>query len=207
MSILKIDSSARLADSNSRQLTHYLTQQLIIERSQPLVERDLAQAPLPAISSEDLIDLHASRDEARTSLQQQRALSDQLIAELQAAETLIIGLPIYNFSVPASLKQWIDHICRAGHTFRYGANGPEGLLNIQRAFIVTAAGGVALGSDMDFASGYMEHICRFIGVKEVIQIDASGSKRNPELIIEQGREQIDRALESIYSPSITAESA
>lgn len=190
MSVLKIDSSARLEDSNSRKLTQYLVESL----AQPIVERDVAQQAWPAMSAEDLIDLHASNNGARESLQQHLALSNELITELKAADTLVFGVPIYNFSVPAALKQWIDYVCRAGITFKYGDQGPVGLSGVKRAFIVTSSGGVPVGSDMDYASRYMEQICNFIGVEEVIHIDASGSKGTADLIFEQGKQQIDQAL-------------
>jgi len=190
MTVLRIDSSARFEASNSRTLTQYLVEQL----DGPVEERDLAREILPVISAADLIDLHASADNERESLQQHLALSNTLISELMAADELVIGLPIYNFGVPSVLKQWIDYICRAGITFKYGENGPVGLTGIKRAFIVTSSGGVSIGSKMDFASGHVEQICRFIGAEEVIHIDASGSKGAPELIISKGKEQIDKLL-------------
>jgi len=190
MTVLRIDSSARFEASNSRTLTQYLVEQL----DGPVEERDLAREILPVISAADLIDLHASADNERESLQQHLALSNTLISELMAADELVIGLPIYNFGVPSVLKQWIDYICRAGITFKYGENGPVGLTGIKRAFIVTSSGGVPIGSKGDFASGHVEQICRFIGAEEVIHIDASGSKGAPELIISKGKEQIDKLL-------------
>jgi len=193
MSVLKIDSSARGNQSNSRVLTQYLADSL----GGGVVERDLAYSPLPFIGAEDLIDLHGGSTDSRPSLQQQIVVSNELIAEVMTADTLVLGVPIYNFGVPASLKQWVDYICRAGITFRYGENGPEGLSGVKRAFIVTSSGGVPIGSDMDFASGYVEQICRFIGINTIIHIDASGSKRTPEKVIAQGKQQIDDALRKL----------
>ncbi|MBV1871770.1 MAG: NAD(P)H-dependent oxidoreductase [Gammaproteobacteria bacterium] len=190
MSVLQIHSSARLEGSNTRILSQYLVESL----GQPVVSRDLAQQPLPSISAEDLIDIHASAEHSQPSFQQQLALSNQLIDELKEANTLVLGAPMYNFGIPASLKQWIDAICRAGVSFNYTEQGPVGLLGIQRAFIITATGGTPIGSEMDFASRYLEHICRFIGINEVSHIDASGSKGSPEQVIAQGKQQIDNAL-------------
>lgn len=192
MNILKIDTSPRREQSNSRVLADYLVRQLDGNR---LILRDLSANPLPPMSAEDLIALHGSRDNGSSSLARHAAISDELIAELKAADTLVIGMPVHNFSVPLVLKQWIDYICRAGHTFRYGANGPEGLSNIQRAYLVVSAGGMEIGSAVDFASRYMAHICRFIGVREIHIIDASGSKGTPEAIIALGKAQIDQLLE------------
>jgi FMN-dependent NADH-azoreductase len=158
------------------------------------VHRDLAVNPLPPINAEDLMGVHGSSNDQRDSLHTHLALSDQLIQELKDADTLVIGAAMYNFGIPASLKQWIDAICRAGVSFKYTAQGPVGLLNIKRAFIITATGGTPVGSSMDFVSGYLAHICGFLGVKEVLHIDASGSKGSPEQIIESGKQQVDNLL-------------
>jgi FMN-dependent NADH-azoreductase len=190
MTVLKIDASARAEGSNSRTITDYLVQQLGL----PVIERDLVEQPLPPMSPEDLVGVHGSHDVERPSLQRHLAISDELIGELRQADTLVFGVPMYNFGVPAYLKQWIDYVCRAGVSFRYTGNGPEGLTGVERAFIVTASGGTPIGSDMDFASRYLEHICRFLGVTEVIHIDASGSKRTPEAVIAAAKQQIDAVL-------------
>ena len=190
MSVLRIDSSARLEGSNSRVLTQYLVEQMGL----PVIERDLSKDPLPAISAEDLVDMHSSSDLPRDSLRMHSDLSGILTDELKSADDIIIGVAMYNFGIPTVLKQWVDYVCRAGITFKYGETGPIGLSGIKRAFIVTATGGTPIGSSMDFASTYLEFICRFIGVEEVIHIDAGGSKRTPDLVIEEGKKQIDKVL-------------
>lgn len=138
--------------------------------------------------------VHGSLQDDRASLRHHLALSNELVAELKQADTLVLGVAMYNFSVPAYLKQWIDYVCRAGVSFRYTENGPEGLIGVQRAFIVTASGGTPIGGDWDFASCYLEHICRFLGVNEVFQIDVSGSKGAPEQVLAAARRQIDELL-------------
>ena len=193
MTVLHINSSARLSDSNTRIIGRYLVDAL----GEPVVNRDLAQQPLPPISAEDLIAVHGSSVSQRASLQTQLRLSEQLIDELKNADTLVLGAPMYNFGIPASLKQWIDAICRAGVSFKYTEQGPVGLLGIERAFIITATGGTPIGSEMDFASRYLEHICRFIGIDEVFHIDASGSKGTPEQVIAQGKKQVDVLMSAL----------
>ncbi len=202
--VLKIDSSARLDGSNSRALTNYLIEQL---GDVDVIERDLVRQPLPPISAEDLVGVHGSSDTGRDSLKQQLALSDELIRELFAADTLVVGVPMYNFSVPAVLKQWVDYVCRARVTFHYTEQGPQGLTGIQRAFIVTATGGTPVGSPMDHASGYVEQILKFIGVAEVHHIEASGSKGDPERILAEARAQIDAVLQAQELESADAASA
>ena len=198
MTVLHINSSARLNHSNTRIIGQYLVDAL----GEPVVSRDLAQQPLPPISAEDLMAVHGSSDSLRDSLQPQLALSEQLIDELKDAETLVLGAPMYNFGIPASLKQWIDAICRAGVSFKYTKQGPVGLLNVRRAFIITATGGTPIGSEIDFASRYLEHICKFLGIPEVFHIDASGSKSTPEQVIAQGKQQVDALIAGFNSNDI-----
>ena len=198
MTVLHINSSARVDQSNTRIIGQHLVEAL----GEPVVSRDLAQQALPPISADDLIAVHGSSDSQRASLQPQLALSEQLIDELKDADTLVIGAPMYNFGIPASLKQWIDAICRAGVSFKYTEQGPVGLLNVRRAFIITATGGTPIGSEMDFASRYLEHICGFLGIAEVFHIDASGSKGTPEQVIAQGKQQVDALIADFYSNDI-----
>ena len=198
MTVLHINSSARLNDSNSRIIGQYVVDEL----KQPIISRDLAMDPLPPISAEDLVGVHGSSDSQRTSLKAQLSLSDSLIDELRQADTLVIAAPMYNFGIPASLKQWIDAICRAGVSFKYTDQGPVGLLGIERAIIITSSGGTPIGGEMDFASRYLELICNFIGIQDVFHIDAGGSKRNPEQVIASGKKQVDEVLRQLTSTSI-----
>lgn len=190
MTVLKIDSSARLDGSNSRAVTSYLVERLGL----PVIERDLVKDPLLPMTAQDLVGVHGSHDDERSSLREHLAISGELIEELKQADTLVLGVPIYNFGVPAYLKQWVDYVCRAGVTFRYTAEGPQGLTGVKRAFIVTASGGTPIGSEMDFASRYLEFICRFLGIQEVFHIDASGSKREPEAVVAEAKKQVDSIL-------------
>ena len=199
MTVLHINSSARLEGSNTRILGQYLVETL----AEPVINRDLAAQPLPPISAEDLVAVHGSLEGPRDSLQQQLALSEQLIGELKNADTLVIGVPMYNFGIPAVLKQWIDAICRAGVSFNYTDQGPVGLLGVKQAYIITGSGGTPIGSEMDFASRYLEHICRFIGIEAVFHVDASGSKRSPEQVINQGKQQIDTLLSEVNSTELS----
>jgi len=192
MNILHIDSSPRTDDSVSRTLSAYLANQLA---ETVYNYRDLANEPFQALRSEDLVALHGSAGTGTKALASHVALSDTLIDELLEADTLIIGAPMHNFSVPATLKRWIDYVARAGKTFRYTETGPEGLAGIETAYIVVATGGAPVGGDMDFASNYLVHICKFLGVKTVHVIDAGGSNREREQSLSKARKQIDAILE------------
>ena len=185
--ILRIDASARRDGSISRDLTDR-----IIARfpDAAVTTRDLA-AGLPLIND---IWVGANFTPEAERSDDQRAtltLSDTLIAEVQAADTLIIGLPIYNFGVPATLKAWVDQVARAGVTFRYTENGPEGLLTGKRAIIAVASGGTEAGSEIDFATGYLRHVLGFIGITEVDFVTADRMMLDPEATLRGAHGQID----------------
>lgn len=162
--ILRIDASMRADDSVSRQLSDQIIQTL---DSNDITVRDLRKTPVPQIDEAWMQAGFTAPEERSAAQQQALALSDELIAEVRAADLLVIGVPIYNFGVPAALKAWIDQICRAGETFRYTENGPAGLLKNKRAVIVITSGGTRSDSDIDFATPYMRQVMRFIGIDEV----------------------------------------
>jgi len=170
--ILKIDASARKSGSVTRELSEQLVTSLLAGDSQAsVIERDLA-AGLPFVD-ETWIGANFTDPADRTPDQKLKlALSDTLVSEVRAADVLVIGVPIYNFGVPASLKAWIDLIARARETFRYTENGPVGLLEGKKAYLIVASGGVKAGSEVDFATTYMKHVLGFIGVKDVTVVAA-----------------------------------
>ena len=172
MKILRIDSSAKTETAQSRLLTDRIINGLQTnEKSTEITVRDLNEH-LPQVDSA-WIDANNTQAENLTDKQKKTlSLSDKLIAEIEAADTLIIGVALYNFSIPASLKLWIDLICRARKTFKYSDKGPEGLMTCKKAIICFASGGTSFGSDIDFASGYIRHILGFIGIKDVTFIKA-----------------------------------
>ena len=190
MSTLHINSSAQMLNSNTREIGQYLADAL----KAPVTHRDLALNPLPAISSEDLIGVQTTSDVERPSLKQHLTLSDELIAELKQADTLIIGAPMYNFGIPVVLKQWIDYIARAGQTFRYTENGPVGLSEVKQAYVVIASGGTPVGSPMDNVSSYLKTVLGFIGVETIHIIDAAGSKGTTDKVISEAKAQIDSII-------------
>ncbi|NRB16232.1 MAG: NAD(P)H-dependent oxidoreductase [Rhodobacteraceae bacterium] len=161
--ILHIDASARSQGSTSRDLTAQIIKRLNADQ---VIRRDLT-SPLPQLT-EDWINANFTPADDRDAVQRdQLALSDQLVEEVKAADILVIGVPIYNFAIPASLKAWIDLIARIGLTFHYTETGPKGLMKGKRAIIALASGGTRVGSDIDFATGYLRHILGFIGITDV----------------------------------------
>lgn len=190
-SILHIDTSIKADGSVSKELTRAILDKLLLSHPEANVtRRDLGASPLPEADGAWLAAVHTPA-EARTEDQQHlAALSDQLIAEVRAADVLVIGLPVYNFTVPSQLKIWLDQLARAGETFRYTENGPEGLIRNTRAIVAYSSGGTRLGSEIDFASGYLRHMLGFFGITEVefiasdfgaIDADASRKAANDAL--------------------------
>lgn len=184
--VLRIDASARHDGSESRALT-----QRILDRLQPehVIHRDLAQA-IPTIDGDWLAANWTPEDQRTEAQRETLALSDTLIDEIKAADTLVIGSPIYNFGIPATLKAWVDQIARAGITFKYTEAGPQGLLTGKRAIVAITSGGTQVGSEIDFASGYLRHVLGFVGITDVqfvaadqlmVDADASHAKANAAL--------------------------
>jgi FMN-dependent NADH-azoreductase len=186
--ILRIDASARRSGSVSRDLADR-----IIERIGPdatVTTRDLAQG-IPLID-EAWVGANFTPEADRTDAQRDiLALSDTLVAELKAADTIVIGLPIYNFGVPAALKAWVDQVARAGVTFKYSEYGPKGLLEGKRAIVAVASGGTEAGSDIDFATGYIRHVLRFIGITDVDFVTADRLMVDADGTMAKALEQVD----------------
>lgn len=167
LKVLRIDSSARRQGSVTRELADLLVDRLASQAGEiRLVVRDLAEG-LPFVN-EEWIGANFTDPDARSERQRVvLAGSDSLVAELMEADVLVIGAPMYNFGIPAALKAWIDMVARARLTFRYGENGPVGLLDGKRAYLVMATGGTPVGSGIDFASGYLRHVLAFMGIMDV----------------------------------------
>ncbi|MDE4132962.1 NAD(P)H-dependent oxidoreductase [Phaeobacter sp. QD34_3] len=161
--VLHIDSSARREGSVSRDLTAQIVARLGADE---VIRRDLA-TPLPLLDEAWIGANFTPADQRSDEQKGLLALSDALVGELKAADTLVIGAPIYNFSVPAGLKAWIDLVARVGLTFAYSEAGPAGLLEGKRAIIAVASGGTEAGSAIDFATGYLRHMLGFMGITEV----------------------------------------
>jgi len=195
--VLRLDASASGDNSNSRKLGNVVAQQL--ENLYPVSEirqRDLNQE-LSFIDASWIAANFTAREE-RDELQNQRlAFSDQLIAELQWADHIILTTPMYNFGIPATLKAWIDLVCRAGVTFRYGANGPEGLLKNKRIDIVITTGGAPLESPVDFVSGYLKQVFAFIGIEEVNIIGADQMNVNADDSYARALTQIEQSYPAV----------
>lgn len=136
--------------------------------------RDLAQMPLPHLDAARFT-AFISPPATRTAEQQTYAAeSEGLIRQIQQADVIVIGLPMYNFGIPSTLKAYFDHIARAGLTFRYTENGPEGLLTGKKAYIFATRGGLYAGTPLDSQTGYIRGFLGFLGIDEVEFVYAEG---------------------------------
>jgi FMN-dependent NADH-azoreductase len=183
LKVLEVAASGRSKDSVSRMLSADLIAALESRYEQiELTRRDLAHGV--SLVDENWIGANFTAADERTPSQREAlAESDALVAELQAADVIVIGMPVYNFGIPAALKAWVDMITRARLTFRYTGNGPEGLVKGKKAYIVLASGGVPVDSPVDFATPYMRQALSFIGIDdiEVIAADQLGTRADDSI--------------------------
>lgn len=185
--ILRLDASLRQTDSVTRGLLDRITAHL---NTTSITTRDLT-ANLPLINEAWIGANFTPADDRSADQTAALAFSDELINEIKAADTLVIGLPIYNFAVPAAFKAWIDQIARVGLTFHYTETGPVGLLTGKRAIIAIASGGTKIGSEMDFATGYVRHILGFVGITDVTFIAADALMADADAALAAAHKQID----------------
>ena len=188
--VLEVSASGRNGASVSRQLTRDLVNALDDRLGNvEVVRRNLADG-VPFVN-EAWIEANFTPEDERSEAQRATlADSDALAAELKAADILVIGTPLYNFSIPAVLKGWIDMIARARLTFRYTENGPEGLLEGKKAYVVVATGGVPVGSPADFATPYLRHALAFVGITDVEFIAADRLNTQADESIDAARARI-----------------
>ena len=173
--ILVIESSARQQGSVSRQLTQAFVEQWKKANPADLIQiRDLAKQPVPHLDMDLLGGWMKPADQQSAGEQAALSRSDALVAELKDADVLVLAAPMYNFAIPSTLKAWLDHVLRAGVTFQYTANGPQGLLTGKRAYVLTARGGIYTGTALDHQEPYLRQALGFIGITDVEFIHAEG---------------------------------
>jgi FMN-dependent NADH-azoreductase len=172
--ILAINSSAGGTDSVSRLLVDEALRQLTsLDRDATVTRRDLGASPVPHLTTGTLAGVRGTP----TTVEEKaaRALSDELIAELRAADTIVIGAPMYNFSIATGLRAWFDHVLRAGETFSYSEAGPRGLLGGKRAIVIVTRGGLyseGPARALDFQEPYLRQLLGFIGITDVTFVHA-----------------------------------
>lgn len=196
--LLVINSSPATDNSNTRKLVSRFVERYSAANDElELVNRDLGRNPPPHIDEVTIGAFYTPPEQRSEALQQAVELSDQLVDELMAADTLVIGSPMHNFSITSGLKTWIDHVARVGRTFQYGANGPEGLATGKKAYVISARGGnygaQSPAAAMNHQDTYLKTVLGFIGITDVEFINAEGVASG-EQGVEAAASQIDHVL-------------
>jgi FMN-dependent NADH-azoreductase len=182
--ILLIQSSSNLASSVSRDLAGtYVKDYVAAHPGATVTERDLVSASVPHLGVDLLGGFFGKPEELTEAQKGALALSNSLVDEVFAASLIVIGVPMYNFSIPSALKAWIDHVIRAGRTFQYTAEGPKGLVTGKKAVLFLASGGVYSDGPYkpyDFQETYLRAILGFIGITDVTVVRAEGLAMGPD---------------------------
>ncbi len=202
MNILQINSSARSSGSESTRLADAIVKRLTAEAAQTkdvkLVRRDLASDPHPMLDEATLYALFAPVEQ-RTPAQAARiALDDALIAQVQAADVLVLGSPMYNFGMTVQLKSWFDAIARAGVTFRYTATGPVGLLTGKKVYVALARGGMHRNGATDAQVPHLKTLLGFLGMTDVQFVYAEGMGLGPDAVA-RGQAQAEAEIEAVFA--------
>ncbi len=181
--VLVVTSSTMGEASVSNQLIDHALQRLrAADPDLKIVTRDLAAQPVPHLTADSTAAVRGA-EPANDAQAEARALSDALVAELKAADTVIIGAPMYNFGIPSTLKAWFDHVLRAGVTFRYGENGPEGLLPGKKTVVIESRGGLyseGPAMPMDSQEPHLRTMLGFMGITDVSFVRAEKLGYGPE---------------------------
>lgn len=182
-SILLVTSSPRGAESLSNSVASKFAEDLKAQSGGAIVHRNLADSPLAHVDGTFTTAIRKPADDRTAEEAAAAAISDELVAELMAADTIVIGTGLINFNIYSSLKSWIDHIARAGVTFKYTENGPVGLAAGKKAYLVLAAGGVYSSGPavaMNHAEPYLKTVLGFLGIELVETIYVEGLAYGPE---------------------------
>ncbi len=205
--LLFVKSSLFGGDGKSSQIASEFIEAL--RRARPgttVVERSLEADSIPHLSGATMAALMTPSEKRSQDQQRAVAFADSLIEQVEAADTLVLAVPMYNFSVPSTFKAWIDHITRAGRTFRYAASGPEGLLKGKKVFIIVSRGGVYTGDSpakaLDFQEPYLRSMLGFLGLDDLTFIHVEGLQVSPEFAA-AGLDRARRAI-SVVLPQASA---
>jgi FMN-dependent NADH-azoreductase len=173
-SILQLNTSLFGDGAQSSRLAGQFVAALAAAESSQVVVRDLGRHPVAHLTAERFQAFTTAPEERTPQQQRLAAESDALIDELRAADTVVLGLPMYNFGVPSTLKAWFDHVARAGITFRYTESGPVGLMTGKKAYVIATRGGRYAGTPRDMQSAFVRQFLGFIGITDVEFVYAEG---------------------------------
>lgn len=199
MNILQINASLRAGNGHSTRVSDTIVARLQARHPNArITRRDLVQDPHPMLDDAAFAALTTPADQRNAAQAARVALDDAAIAQVQAAEVIVLGVPMYNYGIPAQLKHWIDAIARAGVTFRYTAQGPEGLLKGKTVYVALARGGRHRDTPADTQVPYLRTVLGFLGMTDVHFIYAEGLNMGNESA-EQGYAQAAADLEAAFA--------
>ena len=199
MKVLVINTSVRAQDANSTKLSGMVTAKIQSRYPNANIETlDLGANPHPVLDGE-AVGAIFTPSEKRSAAQAARvALDDALIAKVQSVDTIVIGVPMYNFGIPVQLKSFFDAIARAGVTFRYTENGPEGLIKGKKVYIALARGGLYRDTPADSQVPYLKTILGFLGMTDVEYVYAEGLAMGPDGV-SKGFAEAEKQLSQIFA--------
>lgn len=208
MKLLHVDSSINGAASVSRGLTRQAVEQWLATHPQTQVEYlDLAANPPSHFSADSMGIRRPNTGSASEAEQQENALAEALVSQFLAADVIVVGSPLYNFSIPSQLKAWIDRLAQAGRTFRYTAEGPEGLAKGKTVIAILSRGGIystsEAGQAMEHQESYLKTVFGFFGITDVRVVRAEGT----DLGGESREAALSTAAEQIAAATVAAETA
>ncbi|WP_194756721.1 FMN-dependent NADH-azoreductase [Aliidiomarina indica] len=178
MKILHLESGLFVEQSVSRQLSQQIVQRLLAKNPDAqVITRDLVQNPISHLDAEILMAGGTAAAERSERQSIESALTETLLEELFAADVIVIGAPMYNFTIPTQLKAWIDRVAQAGRTFEYTEQGPRGLVTGKRVFVASARGGVyseGVAAAMEHQESFLTTVLGFLGMSDVTIVRAEG---------------------------------
>jgi FMN-dependent NADH-azoreductase len=196
MKILNIISGIKGEDSVSTKLANAITQKLQAAHNGSTVKvYDLAKNPLPHLEADNFVAFHTPAEERTAEQQGAVHYSDTAISDLMEADAIVIAVPLYNFSIPSTLKSWVDHVARAGVTFSYDENGPKGLVTGKKVYLAFASGAVYSEGPMssfDSAEPYLRNVLGFMGMTDITTFRAEGIK-----VPGMGEHSLPKALDTV----------
>ena len=192
--ILQVNASILSTEGQSTRLANEFVAQL---GAGAVIVRDLSHDPVPHLTADRFASFMTSKEKRTPEQEQVVAYSDGLIDELRQADVIVLGLPMYNFGVPSTLKAYFDHIARAGVTFRYTEKGPVGLLTGKKAYVFAARGGIYLGTPRDTQTSYVRDFLAFLGITDVEFVYAEGlaiSEASKSASLAKAREAVQQLV-------------
>lgn len=199
MKVLVIQSSVRAQDANSSKLASMIVDKIKARHAGASIETlDLGSNPHPVLDGAAVGAIFTPSEQRSTEQAARVALDDGLIAKVQSVDTLVIGVPMYNFAIPVQLKSFFDAIARAGVTFRYTENGPEGLIKGKKVYLALARGGLYRDTPADTQVPYLKTILGFLGMTDVECVYAEGMAMGPDGVT-KGFAEAEKQLDALFA--------